>query len=53
LHYNAPSKRRKTHETDCHPVAFRQGTKITITIEGLKAKDNPDIKAMLSSLVLK
>jgi len=34
-------------------VAFRQGTKITITIEGLKAKDNPDIKAMLSSFVLK
>jgi hypothetical protein len=34
-------------------VAFRNGTKITITIEGAGAKDNPDIKAMLSTVVLK
>jgi hypothetical protein len=34
-------------------VAFRDGTKITITIEGAGAKDNPDIQAMLASLKLK
>lgn len=34
-------------------VAFRNGTKVTITIEGAGAKDNPDIKAMLASLKLK
>jgi hypothetical protein len=34
-------------------VAFRNGTKVTITIEGKDAKDNPDIQAMLKSLVLK
>jgi len=34
-------------------VAYRNGTKITITIEGVSAKDNPDIKAMLGSVVLK
>ena len=34
-------------------VAFRKGTKITITIEGEGAKDNPDIRAMLDSLELK
>jgi hypothetical protein len=34
-------------------VAYRNGTKITITIEGAGAKDNPDIKAMLATVVLK
>jgi hypothetical protein len=34
-------------------VAFRNGTKITITIEGASARDNPDIQAMLGTLVLK
>jgi|GEM_PF-1656061 len=34
-------------------VAFRNGTKITVTIEGAGAKDNADIKAMLASLRLK
>lgn len=34
-------------------VAYRNGTKITITIEGMGAKDNPDIKAMLATVVLK
>jgi hypothetical protein len=34
-------------------VAFRNGTKITITIEGAGAKENPDIKAMLASVALK
>lgn len=34
-------------------VAYRNGTKITITIEGVGAKDNPDIKAMLATVVLK
>lgn len=34
-------------------VAFREGTKITITIEGEGAKDNPDIQAMLNSLKIK
>jgi hypothetical protein len=34
-------------------VAFRNGTKITVTIEGVNGKDNPDIKAMLASLTLK
>ena len=34
-------------------VAFREGTKITITIEGADAKDNPDIKTMLASVVFK
>jgi len=34
-------------------VAFRNGTKITITIEGVNAKDNPDIQAMLKSVLLK
>jgi hypothetical protein len=32
-------------------VAFRNGTKITITIESVGAKDNPDIKAMLATVV--
>jgi len=34
-------------------VAFRHGTKITITIEGVNGRDNPDIQAMLASLKLK
>jgi hypothetical protein len=34
-------------------VVFRNGTKITITIEGANGKDNLDIKAMLASLKLK
>lgn len=34
-------------------VAFRDGTKVTITIEGKDGKDNPDIQAMLKTLVLK
>ncbi|MCX6557715.1 MAG: hypothetical protein NTW95_09855 [Candidatus Aminicenantes bacterium] len=34
-------------------VAYGNGTKITITIEGENGKDNPDIKAMLASLKLK
>ena len=34
-------------------VAFREGTKVTITIEGKDGKDNPDIQAMIDSLVLK
>ena len=34
-------------------VAYRNGTKITITIEGENAKDNADIKAMLGTVVLK
>jgi hypothetical protein len=34
-------------------VAFRDGTKITITIEGAGGKDNADIKAMLATLSLK
>ncbi len=34
-------------------VAFRNGTKITITIEGVSGKDNPDIKAMLATVALK
>jgi hypothetical protein len=34
-------------------VAFRNGTKITITVEGAGAADNPDIRAMLGTLVLK
>jgi hypothetical protein len=34
-------------------VAFRNGTKITITIEGVNGRDNPDVKAMLASLKLK
>ncbi len=31
-------------------VAFRNGTKITITIEGPQAKENPDIQSMLKTL---
>jgi hypothetical protein len=31
-------------------VAFRNGTKITVTIEGKGASDNPDIRAMLKSV---
>ena len=31
-------------------VAYRNGTKITVTIEGEGAKDNRDIKAMLSTV---
>jgi len=34
-------------------VAYVKGTKVTITIEGAGAKDNPDIKAMLAGLSLK
>ena len=34
-------------------VAFHEGTKITITIEGKDAKNNADIKAMIASLKLK
>jgi len=34
-------------------VAFREGTKITITIEGRDGKDNPDIQAMLGSVSFK
>jgi len=34
-------------------VAFRNGTKITITIEGSGGKDNADIRAMLATLALK
>jgi hypothetical protein len=34
-------------------VAFRNGTKITITIEGVKAGDNPDIRSMLASVAFK
>jgi hypothetical protein len=34
-------------------VAYRNGTKITITIEGINAKDNADIKAMLGTMALK
>ncbi|MBN1273362.1 MAG: hypothetical protein JXB26_13930 [Candidatus Aminicenantes bacterium] len=34
-------------------VAFREGTKITITLEGVGAKDNPDIKTMLSTVNFK
>ncbi|MBN2400093.1 MAG: hypothetical protein JXI33_07110 [Candidatus Aminicenantes bacterium] len=33
-------------------VAFRNGTKITITIEGPKAKENADIQSMLKTLAL-
>ena len=34
-------------------VAFRSGTKVTITIEGVGAKDNPDIKSMLATFAVK
>jgi hypothetical protein len=34
-------------------VAFRKGTKITITIEGIAAKDDPGIMAMIASVKLK
>lgn len=34
-------------------VAFRNGTKITITTEGAGAKDLPEIKAMISSVQFK
>ncbi len=34
-------------------VAFRNGTKISITIEGKEAKDDPAIRAMLGSVILK
>jgi hypothetical protein len=34
-------------------IAFRNGTKVTITIEGEGAKDNADIKAMLASVKFK
>jgi hypothetical protein len=34
-------------------VAFRSGTKVTITIEGANGKDNPDIQAMLASVAFK
>ena len=34
-------------------VAFRNGTRITITIEGPDGKENPDIKAMLETVALK
>lgn len=34
-------------------VAYRNGTKITITIEGVGARDNSDIKAMLGTVTLK
>lgn len=34
-------------------VAYRNGTKITITIEGVNGKDDPDIKAMLATVALK
>ncbi len=34
-------------------VAFRNGTKITVTTEGPGAKDLPEIKAMLSSVQFK
>ena len=34
-------------------VAYRNGTKITITIEGVGARDNSDIKAMLGTVALK
>jgi hypothetical protein len=34
-------------------VAFRNGTKITVTIEGEGAKDNADIKAMLATVQFK
>lgn len=34
-------------------VAFRDGTKITVTLEGDGAKDNPDIHAMLAGLSFK
>jgi len=34
-------------------MAYRNGTKITITIEGVNAKDNTDIKAMLGTVALK
>jgi hypothetical protein len=34
-------------------VAYRDGTKITITIEGAGGKDNADIQAMLGSVAIK
>jgi hypothetical protein len=34
-------------------VAFRNGTKVTITIEGANGRDNPDIRAMLASVAFK
>jgi hypothetical protein len=34
-------------------VAYRNGTKITITIEGMNAKGNADIKAMLGTVAFK
>jgi len=34
-------------------VAYRNGTKITITIEGVNAKDNADIQSMLGTIALK
>jgi hypothetical protein len=34
-------------------IAFRNGTKITLTIEGVNGKDDPDIKAMLGTLAFK
>jgi hypothetical protein len=34
-------------------VAFRNGTKVTITTEGEGAKDNPDIQAMLAGVKFK
>jgi hypothetical protein len=34
-------------------VAFRNGTKVTITIEGVNGKDNADIKAMLATVAFK
>ena len=41
----------KMHQT-MH-VAYRNGTKITITLEGVGAADNPGIQAMLKSVKLK
>jgi hypothetical protein len=34
-------------------VAFRGGTKITITVEGANAGENPDIRAMLATVAFK
>jgi len=34
-------------------VAFRGGTKVTITIEGANGRENPDIRAMLASVAFK
>jgi hypothetical protein len=39
--------------TQAQYVAFRNGTKITITIEGANAGNDPGIQSMLASVVLK